>query len=400
MRGVLNFHTDSELHLRTTLAALERREPIFLGNPRWSPEQRAAALRLVPLGCRVEGTSDPARGVAPCDWLTAWSGRLMIPTGGTGGTVRFIIHDERTLTAACESLRLGLEARNLRGPLHAAIVTPPWHVSGLMPALRARHTGGSWVLVPGNFSSENPLPEIHLPQDGHRLISLVPTQLQRLLAHPAGDAWLRQWSVILLGGTSVSAELCQTLQHNRLPIAITYGMTETAAAVALAWPEDLLVSGSPAGHLLPGVTMTSRAGKLEISTPSLGLGVWPAQPLTNPYLTGDLGELLPDGRVVVTGRADRVLITGGEKVDPARVERVLCGPGLAKSAWVTGLPDATWGQLIVATVVAAPELEATLRKVAEQALEPAARPRRYLFVEALPYDERGKLPLRPEQFSA
>jgi acyl-coenzyme A synthetase/AMP-(fatty) acid ligase len=65
---------------------------------------------------------------------------------------------------------------------------------------------------------------------------------------------------------------------------------------------------------------------------------------------------------------------------------------------VTGLPDATWGQLIVATVVAPPELEATLRKVAEQFLEPAARPRRYLFVEALPYDERGKLSMDPNQF--
>lgn len=399
MRGVLNFQTDPELHLQTTLAALERREPIFLGNPRWSPEQRAAALRLVPLGCRVEGTSDPARGVAPCDWPTAWSGRLMIPTGGTGGTVRFVIHDERTLSAACESLRLALAARNLNGPLHAAIVTPPWHVSGLMPALRAHHTGGSWACAPGNFLAENPLPEIHLPPGGHRLISLVPTQLQRLLVHPAGDAWLRQWEVILLGGASVSAELCQVIQQRRLPVAITYGMTETAAAVALAWPEDFQARGLPAGHPLPGVGMASRNGQLEIESPSLGLGVWPAQPLKRPYPTGDLGELLSDGRVIVTGRADRVLISGGEKVDPARVERVLCGPGLAQSAWVTGLPDATWGQLIVATVVAPPELETALRKVADEALEPAARPRRYLFVSALPYDERGKLPLRPDQFN-
>lgn len=400
MKGVFNLHADPECHLLTTLAALDRREPVFLGNPRWSPEQHAAALRLVPLGCRVEGASDPARGVAPCDWPTAWSGRLMIPTGGTGGVVRFVIHDERTLTAACEALRLGLAARHLSGPLHAAVVTPPWHVSGLMPALRARHTGGSWCLVAGTFHADAPLPTVHLPPGGVRLVSLVPTQLQRLLAHAEGDTWLRQWEVILLGGALVPADLCASIQARRLPVAITYGMTETAAAVALAWPEDLEQGFLPAGHSLPGTTLSSHTEQIEISTPSLALGYWPAQPLVTPYTTGDVGTCLPDGRVRISGRADRVIISGGEKVDPARVERMLCGPGLAQSAWVTGLPDATWGQLIVATVVAPPELETTLRKAAEQTLEPAARPRRYLFVSALPYDERGKLPLRPEQFNA
>jgi len=398
MRGVLNFHTDPELHLQTTLGALERREPIFLGNPRWSAEQRTVALRNVPIGCRIEGISEPARGVAPCDWPLAWSGRIMIPTGGTGGAVRFVIHDEATLAAACRAFQRGLAARGLIGPLHAAIVTPPWHVSGLMPALRARHTGGNWCVVPGTFAADTPLPVINLPQDGQRLVSLVPTQLQRLLHHPSGVAWLRQWNLILLGGASVSRELCRSIQQLSLPIAITYGMTETAAAIAVAWPEDLQEEALPAGHLLPDVSMTAQDGQLKIATPSLGLGFWPTEPLRTPYLTGDLGEILPDGRVRISGRADRLLITGGEKVDPSRVERVLCGTGLVQSVWVAGLPDATWGHLIVATVVGAPSLEAALRKAAEEGLEPAARPRRYLFVEALPYDERGKLSMDPNQF--
>jgi len=74
-----------------------------------------------------------------------------------------------------------------------------------------------------------------------------------------------------------------------------------------------------------------------------------------------------------------------------RVEQALVGPGLASSAWAVGLPDATWGRLIVAVVVARPDLEPALRAAAEHALEPAARPRRYVFMDSLPYDAQGKL---------
>ena len=110
-----------------------------------------------------------------------------------------------------------------------------------------------------------------------------------------------------------------------------------------------------------------------------------------PFDTADLGEVTPEGRVRVTGRVDRMIATGGEKVDPTRVEAALVASGLARAAHVLGLPDATWGRLVVAVVVAAPEAEDSLRSAMEAALEPAARPRRYLFVEALPFDARGKV---------
>lgn len=390
MSPVLVLHNDYAAHLAACLAALDAGKPIFAGNPRWPEPLLAEALRQVPAGTQVVGAEASPRGLAPCDWPHAWIGRILIPTGGTGGKVKFAIHSRETLRSAALALRDALVAKGLKPKLHGAIFTPPWHVSGLMPAIRARETGGKYVVLDGRFAATAQLPTVELPSDGTRIASLVPTQLARLLARVDGEAWLRQFDVILLGGGSAPAPLISEIRARRLPVALTYGMTETAAAVALAWIADLREGEAPAGTPLPGTHFGIKDGCVMVTTPSLCAGYWPASPITAPFDTGDLGETV-DERVRITGRVDRIIISGGEKVDPARVESALTAPGLAKAALVFGLPDAEWGRLLVATVVAPASLEKALRAAAETALEPAARPRRYLFVEELPYDTRGKV---------
>ena len=390
MSGVLVLHPGHAEHLAATLGALDAGEPVFLGNPRWPAALLEEALRQVPVATRVVGGAATPRGLAPCDWPHAWRGKAMIPTGGTGGRVKFAIHGRETLRAAALALRDALVARGLKPTLHGAILTPPWHVSGLMPAIRARETAGTFAVLDGRFAPEAGLPRVDLPTNGTRIASLVPTQLTRLLARADGESWLRQFDVILLGGGATPAPLLAEVRARRLPVALTYGMTETAAAVALAWLGDLREDEAPSGTPLPGTTLEAREGRIHVAAPGLCAGYWPASPLAAPFDTGDLGTV-ESGRVRVTGRADRILVTGGEKVDPARVEAALTGPGLAKAAMVFGLPDATWGQLLVATVVGPAALEPRLRAAAERELEPAARPRRYLFVEELPYDARGKV---------
>ena len=84
-----------------------------------------------------------------------------------------------------------------------------------------------------------------------------------------------------------------------------------------------------------------------------------------------------------------MIITGGEKVDPARVEQALLSTGLVKEAVVLGMVDARWGEVVTACVIGPTSAEGALRLACE-ALEPAARPRRYVFVPTMPTNASGK----------
>jgi len=175
-----------------------------------------------------------------------------------------------------------------------------------------------------------------------------------------------------------------------LPVFLTYGSTETAAACALCPPEKIWSGETTRGAPLPGVTFATNAeGVITIATAALGLGLWPDGPLGSPWVSGDRGDVAADGCVKISGRADRVIITGGEKVDPARVEQALLSTGLIKDALVLGMVDARWGEVVTACVIGAASAEAALRQACE-ALEPAARPRRYVFVPSIPTNASGK----------
>jgi len=390
MSAVAVFHADHAAHLREALQAHEAGLPVFLGNPRWSAHDLAEAARQIPRGTIVKGEAPEPRGLGTCDWPKNWRGRVMIPTGGTGGRVKFVIHSPETLRAAALGLRDALVARGLSPILHGVTCTPPWHVSGFLPAIRARATGGAHHVIDGRFDEQTALPSVAFPAAGTKIISLVPAQLSRLLARADGDAWLRTYDVILLGGSSVPTPLLAEIRSRRLPVFLTYGSTETAAACALCPPEKIWAGESVRGAALPGVTFaTNSEGVVTIASPALGIGLWPDAPLESPWASGDRGEVAPDGSVKVSGRADRVIITGGEKVDPARVEQVLLATGLVKEALVLGMVDARWGEVVTACVIAPASAEGALRLACEQ-LEPSARPRRYVFVPSMPTNASGK----------
>ena len=79
-------------HLQEALLAHDAGLPVFLGNPRWSEHDLAEAARQIPRGTIVKGHAPEPRGLGTCDWPKNWRTRVMIPTGGTGGKVKFVIH--------------------------------------------------------------------------------------------------------------------------------------------------------------------------------------------------------------------------------------------------------------------------------------------------------------------
>src|SRR6266542_821882 len=163
--------------IRATGCAVERGGRVFLCDPNWGAIERAQLEMLIE-------NAGPARGTSTEGWLC-------LPTGGTSGGVRFACHDERTLTAAAEGFRthFGLSRVN------AVDVLPPFHVSGLMARVRCALSDGSHVQWDWKRLEAGQRPVL---EGDDWVISLVPTQLQRLLTSIDAVIWLRRFRIIFI----------------------------------------------------------------------------------------------------------------------------------------------------------------------------------------------------------
>ncbi len=325
------------------------------------------------------------------------AGKILIPTGGTGGRLRFAIHSWDSLAAAVKGL-----AQAIEGPLSAVAPLPLHHVSGLMPGLRAFLTEGT-IYSPTSKSFEA---GDGWPQLPGALLSLVPTQLERLLKNHAAIQALRQSRLIFLGGGSTSETLLQTAKEHALPIALTYGMTETGAMIALSDAHAFLKGDMPHGKALPHAQLLvgdeaatslqkQGEGRLWIEAPSLFQGYFPDKPIIQKrYLTGDNGSINEKGELSHIARADRIIISGGEKIDPAFIEATLLKTGLFQEVHVMGESCPEWGTSLVAYSVwnrnEAPNI-AELKALLKKTLNHAYLPKRWFFLNALPKKENGKL---------
>ena len=382
--------------LAAALAAVARSLPVALARPHWSAAERTQAAEQLRPG-RWFGPNAPWPDVYPQIHYdpAAWRGAILIPTGGSGGRVRWAIHDWGTLAAAARAFETFLG----NGPFTHVSTLPPWHVSGLMPAVRALETGGQLWLEAWK-SLESGAPPATDPKSA--VISLVPTQLLRLLEQSAVVEWLRTTRAILLGGAVPPPGLLERARVLRLPVALAYGLTETAAVVAAQSPEDFL-AGEPAAvtplshaHLwIADETgeprLPNTPGRVWVEAESLLLGYYPMRRAPGPFATDDDGELDLQGRLRLLGRRDRLIVTGGEKVDPRLVEEALRATGLVEEVLVAGAPDAEWGQRVAAIYTGAPRSPAELRAAIEGHLPPSAIPKTWIHAARLPLDERGKI---------
>ena len=226
------------------------------------------------------------------------------------------------------------------------------------------------------------------------LASLVPTQLAALLEDPA---WHPSPALraILLGGAAASPALLAAARARGVPIRATYGLTETFGQVATA------LDATSAPMPLPGVTLVAGTAAapalIRIRGPMLATRYLDGAAISPDFATADLGYLDAAGALHVAGRADDVIITGGENVHPAAVEAVLATTPGVRAALAFGLPDARWGQLVaVALAVAEPvAFDLTAATAHWRAALPShALPRRVALVTALPEGVTGKLDRR------
>ena len=268
---------------------------------------------------------------------------IFVPTGGTGGKLRFVRHSPETLAAAVSGFSTYAGERLLRtgrpAKLHAVQALPCCHVSGLMPVVRAWLTDADLVFASPSFRPEDPLPAMPRTADGLMIVSLVAAQLHRLLERADGPAWLREAGLALVGGSAISPELLDRARREKLPLGVSYGLTEAAALVALYPPDAFLRDERPvAGELLPHIRASvTPEGRVALAGDSLGEDV--PRDAAGWHVTGDEGFPDDRGRLVVTGRADRIIVSGGEKIDPAFVEAEILATGLVREVIVVGEPD-------------------------------------------------------------
>lgn len=315
----------------------------------------------------------------------------MILTSGSSGPPKVALHSYAnhltSLGALFERMPLGPEDRWL-------LALPLFHIGGLAILMRCHHVGASVVLPePGDDLAE----ALIRLRPSH--LSLVATQLQRLLAQPEAAAALQQARMILLGGSAIPRSLIERAIALKLPIHTSYGATETSSLVTLTPPgarlETLLTSGSALpGHRLRiavdgEIQIDSRAvfeGYFSSAAEFAALarpvvmpagdvcqrGPLPSSVFAHPYRldklvsddlapesrrpwlrTRDRGYIDETGRLRVLGRLDNLFISGGENIQPEEVEKALLTmPGIIQ-AIVVPVPDAEYGQRPVAFIEAA-----------------------------------------------
>lgn len=318
----------------------------------------------------------------------AGKGWLCIPTGGTGGGLKLARHDEDTIAAAV----VGFYRHFRSAGFNAVGVLPLHHVSGLMAWMRCALAGCEYRPLDWKKLDAGELPALPAKPQGW-VISLVPTQLERLLQSAAAVEWLQGFRIIFLGGAPAWPELLAKAAAAQLPLSPGYGMTETAAMVTALRPEEFLLGARSSGSALEhAAVQVGSDGVISVWGDSLFHGYHPEWRDRRPFATGDLGRLDASGNLHVLGRRDAVIITGGEKVDPAEIEAVLRGTGQFPDVVVLGLPDAKWGQLVVAIFPghAQPDFHQVIRAMSRLAVY--KRPKSYIpLVGPWPANAQGKV---------
>jgi O-succinylbenzoic acid--CoA ligase len=371
-------------------------------------EQAWSAGRLVPLA--GPGETVP---VVPASLEQQYGPGVIVGSGGSMGGRRWCVQPLAHLQQSAVATGRWLAAQGLdpAGCLHLNPL-PLHHVSGLLPWVRSRHWGGQHrtlapALMRDPLALAETLPMAELACQGPVLLSLVPTQLARLLTDPAGVAWLQQVALIWVGGAPLSPDLAAMARQLRLPLAPCYGATETAAMVCALTPKRFLAGEQGCGAPLDGVRLRvdEASGALAIATARLSPG-WLVQGALVPlprtvdgwWLSGDAARLSDQG-LQVLGRLDAAIHSGGETVFPEQVEQRLAAMIEAAdlpvaAVLLVGESDALWGERLVALVRLRVECSSepvltALNQLAQQ-LPPAQRPVRWQVCASLETTMAGK----------
>ena len=378
--------------LELLAAALDGSGPAIAPLDARLPEARLAEVLAALAPSSVEGPEGVTTLRSGQEKGVAEGTAVVVGTSGSTGVPKGV---ELSAAALMHSARASLARVGARPGERWLCCLPVTYIAGLQVLVRSLVSGTDPVLAERADAQT-------VAASGCAHVSLVPTQLRRLLDVdiPTNQDMARPlagFRSVLLGGAAAPAGLLEAARAAGAPVVTTYGMTETCGGC--------VYDGIP----LDGVQIRIGDGeRIWIGGPVLfsgyvqggsgGMGPpgidCPRAPGDGWFRTGDLGRVDPAGRLVVRGRADEVINTGGYKVVPGEVAAALQAHPGVRDAAVLGQPDPEWGERVVAVVVPAdpadpPTLE-LLRLHVRERLPRYAAPSRVVMVDAVPMLPSGK----------
>ena len=434
-----------------------------------SPAPQEAALHPQAVQVRADQPADPHAMLSAFEQLlgeyTADAGAdadagsepiaLVVGTSGSTGTPKRTALTARALAASAAATENFFDS-NSDAASQWLLALPAHYIAGTQVLARSVLAGTAPVIArsviePVHFSPEVFLQAVERMSSARRFISLVPTQLHKLLesadANPHLGAEIHEalgsFTGILLGGAPASADLLAAASVLGLNTVTTYGSAETAGGCVYSGSvlpgvrvELVPEEGMPAVPDIEGKSANEESvqvGRIWISGTHLASGYigdaartaehfFTAANGTRWYRTDDYGLLAPDSnkncreqRLQVLGRSDDVLISGGVKISARAVATVLEEHPAVREACVIGLPDARWGTAIAAAVTLVPsagaaatstenrpalneELSALLRARCAEKLGAPAAPKQLSILPDFPLTSTGK-PDRAEIYS-
>jgi len=262
---------------------------------------------------------------------------------------------------------------------------PLSHISGLGIVMRSVIYGTTAVVHDGFDAGR--VAEA-LERDRISVVSLVTTMLTRLLDAGADLSGPR---AILVGGGPVPEDALEEAIGRGATVVQTYGLTEACSQVTTLAPADAKRKLGSAGRPLLTTHLRIQDGEILVQGPTVAPGRADADGWLH---TGDLGRIDSEGFLYVEDRMDDLIVSGGENVSPAEVEKVLLRHPEVADAAVVGREDPEWQQAVTAIVVLEDGSETTpddLRRHCAESLAGFKVPKRVELAAALPRTPSGKL---------
>ncbi len=272
---------------------------------------------------------------------------------------------------------------------------PMNHIAGFMVPMRVLLGGGSVQLEDSNISTWSTI-------SSNSFCSIVSTQLARALDNHKQSIIdnLKCFKLILIGGSAITTELLSFARKYQLNISPSYGMSEACSTIAAIPVNEFLSGNDNAATILPSFKIKITQNIINISSKCIAKGYFlnnklNQEPFASKFFkTNDLGEVIKDNKLIVKGRTDNIIISGGKKISPTEIENEINLLPNIKNSFVIPFPDNTYGEIAVAFYTSNSNKYSPnkFRKILKDTIEPYKVPK--LFIELPEYlRHQHKIPI-------